>query len=237
MNMNEEKSPPRAMQVGGLFEWATGNARTALGVDIGRRLDHAAIAVVEERRVKSGWDAAAWRDLFEIQTAVRHVERLPLGTSFTSVVNRIKTVTEALREAPPMAVVMDATGVGDAVVEMVARAEIGCRLVPVTITSGGEVTESDGWWNVPKRELVVNLQVMLEQRKLRVAGGMAEAATLVREMREMRVKITASGREQYAARGKGEHDDLVMAVALAAWWLERRRWGGQRVGEQSRRLV
>jgi len=101
----------------------------------------------------------------------------------------------------------------------------------------GEVTELDGWWKVPKRELVTNLQVMLEERKLRVAGGMAEAATLVREMREMRVKITPSGREVYAARGKGEHDDLVMAVALAAWWLERKRWGGHRVGEQSRRLV
>jgi hypothetical protein len=123
------------------------------------------------------------------------------------------------------------------VVEMVERAGIGCALTPVTITSGDEVTELDGWWKVPKRELVTNLQVMLEERKLRVAGGTAEAATLVRKMQEMRVKIGPSGREQYGARGKGEHDDLVMAVALAAWWLERKRWGGQRVGEQSRRLV
>lgn len=61
-----------------------------------------AIAVVEERRVKTGWDAAHWTDRFEIQTSVRHVERLPLGTSFTRVVNRIKTVTEALKEAPPI---------------------------------------------------------------------------------------------------------------------------------------
>jgi hypothetical protein len=130
------------------------------------------------------------------------------------------------RRWPVIALVMDTTGVG-----------IGCALTPVTITSGDEVTESDGWWKVPKRELVTNLQVMLEQRKLRVAGGMAEAATLVREMQEMRVKIGPSGREQYAARGTGEHDDLVMAVALAAWWLARKRWGGQRVGEQGGRLL
>ena len=136
MNMNEEKSPPRAMQVGGLLGWSTGNAWSVVGVDIGRRRDHSAIAVVEERRVKTGWDAANWMDRFEIQTAVRHVERLPLGTSFTRVVNRIKTVTEALEEAPPIAVVMDATGVGDAVVEMLERAGIGCALTPVTITSG-----------------------------------------------------------------------------------------------------
>jgi len=54
---------------------------------------------------------------------------------------------------------------------------------------------------------------------------MAEAATLVWEIRE---KIGPSGREQYAARGTGEHDDLVMAVALAAWWVERERWGARR---------
>ena len=112
---------------------------------------------------------------------------------------------------------------------------MGCLLVPVTITSGDEVTESDGWWRVPKRELVANLQVMLEERKLKIAGGMAGASALVREMQEMRVKIGPSGREQYAARG-AEHDDMVMAVALGAWWFERRRLGGGPVGEQGRPL-
>jgi len=102
---------------------------------------------------------------------------------------------------------------------MLEGAGIGCELAPVTITSGEEVT---------------NLQVMLEERKLRVAGGMAEAATLVRETQEMRVKITPSGREQCAARGTGEHDDLVMAVALAAWWLKRKDLGGEARGRRRR---
>jgi hypothetical protein len=53
-------------------------------------------------------------------------------------------------------------------------------------------------------------------------------------MREMRVKITPSGREVYAARGKGEHDDLVMAVALAAWWLERKNLAGEARGRRRR---
>ena len=206
-----------------------------VGVDIGRRQDHTAIAVLEERRLKTGWDGANWTDIFEIQMSVRHVERLPLGTSFTRVVERIKTVTEALKESPPIAVVMDATGVGGAVVEMLDRAGLGCELAPVTITGGDEVTESDGWWKVPKRELVTNLQVLLEERKLRVAGGIAEAATLVREMQEMRVKITASGREQFAARRKGEHDDMVMAVALAAWWLKRKDLGGEARGRRRKK--
>ena len=68
-------------------------------------------------------------------------------------------------------------------------------------------------------------------------GGMAEVSRLVREMQEMRVRVGPNGREQYAARGAGEHDDIVMAVALAAWWLERRRLGGGPVGPQGRRLL
>jgi hypothetical protein len=33
----------------------------------------------------------------------------------------------------------------------------------------------------------------------------------------MRVRVKASGREEYGARRAGEHDDLVVAVALACW--------------------
>ena len=46
---------------------------------------------------------------------------------------------------------------------------------------------------------------------------MKEAATLVKKMAEMRVKISGVGNEQYGAWRSGEHDDLVLAVALACW--------------------
>jgi hypothetical protein len=37
-------------------------------------------------------------------------------------------------------------------------------------------------------------------------------------MSEMRVRTTASGHEQYGAWREGQHDDLVLAIALACWW-------------------
>ena len=144
MNLDEERWPPRGMRVGGLFQWATGNAFSVVGVDLGRRQDHTGIAVVEERRVKTGWDAANWRDTFEIETTVRYLERMPLGTSFTSVVSRVKTVTDSLNDEPPAAVVVDATGLGAPVVEMMKLAELRCQVAPVTITSGDQVTVEDG---------------------------------------------------------------------------------------------
>jgi len=39
----------------------------------------------------------------------------------------------------------------------------------------------------------------------------------MREMAGMRVRVRASGREEYGAWRAGEHDDLAVAVALACW--------------------
>ena len=39
----------------------------------------------------------------------------------------------------------------------------------------------------------------------------------MREMAGMRVRVTAPGREEYGAWRAGEHDDLVVALALACW--------------------
>ena len=57
----------------------------------------------------------------------------------------------------------------------------------------------------------------MEQGALQIAEGMREGATLVREMSEMRVKVSGSRNEQFGAWRNGEHDDLVLAVALACW--------------------
>ena len=89
------------------------------------------------------------------------------------------------------------------------------------ITGGDTERYADGYYRVPKRDLIVGLQVLLQQGGLQIAAGMSEGATLVKEMAEMRVKITGSGNEQFGAWRSGEHDDLVLAVALACWGVRR----------------
>jgi hypothetical protein len=46
---------------------------------------------------------------------------------------------------------------------------------------------------------------------------MRDGEILLREMREMRVRVTDGGREQFGVWRSGEHDDLVLAAALSAW--------------------
>jgi hypothetical protein len=56
---------------------------------------------------------------------------------------------------------------------------------------------------------------------------------LVKELREMRVKVGASGHENFDAWRSGSHDDLVLATALACWRSRLRIpaiWGTRRLG-------
>ena len=63
-----------------------------VGVDLGKRRDPTAIAVVERAEVAGEWDAfqAAYRQWVEYR--VRHVERTRLGTPYPDVVERVKEV-------------------------------------------------------------------------------------------------------------------------------------------------
>src|ERR1019366_2873206 len=93
-------------------------------------------------------------------------------------------------------------------------------LLPVTITSGDTRNVSHGNHRVPKRDLVVGLQVLLQRGGLRIAADLRDAPTLLTELMDMRVKVSTAGNEQFGAWREGTHDDLVLAVALACWAVE-----------------
>ncbi len=74
--------------------------------------------------------------------------------------------------------------------------------------------------NCPKRELVAAVQVMLGQHRLKFAARLPMLEVLLDELRAFEVQVTAAANVTYNAR-VGTHDDLVLAVAQAAWWTER----------------
>ena len=118
--------------------------------------------------------------------------------------------------------VVDATGVGAPVVEQLKEA--GLNPVPVTITSGQRVKRVAGAWRVPKRVLIGGLVGAVESGRLRVARGLPCAEAFKRELRAFRVAVTSHRHSSFG--GVGEHDDLVIAVALAVWWAWARTQGG-----------
>lgn len=147
---------------------------------------------------------------------VRHIERIR-GRAYTQVVAEIV----ALMDRPPLsklkvALVVDAGGVGVAVLDFMRQQ--GLEPFSVTATAGNQVNSPEPKrYTVPKRELVAAAQIALAEGRLRIASGLAHAPTLTEELAGYQVKISAAGHDSYSAR-EGQHDDLVFAAAQLVWF-------------------
>jgi hypothetical protein len=152
--------------------------------------------------------------------AVRHLQRFTLGTKYGDVVSEVAKVvrSESLRHMPAVLLV-DKTGVGAAVLDSFTHAGIGA--VAITLHGGSSVTRDPqrAGFRVPKRDLVTVTQVLLQNGRLRVAAGLPEAETLKKELLNFRVKIDPkTAHDSYEHWRESEHDDLVLAVSMAAWF-------------------
>lgn len=150
-----------------------------------------------------------------------HLERLR-GVAYPDIVTKVAQLLRAPEltgEHPDPKLVVDATGVGRPVVDLFRKA--GLAPVAVTITGGDSVGLSNGCVTVPKRDLVGTLLVLLQTQRLKIQRSIRHADTLQSELMNFKVKINATtAHDSYNAR-EGEHDDLVLAAALACWQGER----------------
>jgi hypothetical protein len=169
---------------------------------------------------------------------VRYLERAPLGTKYPAVVEHVKGLVQSQLLRQRCAVIADATGVGAPVVDLLRAARMGCDVTAVTITGGaresGSAEGPQAEVRVPKRDLIAGLQLLLESGELRIAARLRHAGTLVKELLDVRVKGDLRGRLRIGADGSGEHDDLVIALALAVWRAKR---GVQTFGPMPNRLA
>jgi hypothetical protein len=145
--------------------------------------------------------------------------RLPLRTPYPAA---IAADIAALVAQPPLVcplLVIDQRGVGRAVADLFRPADLKARLRPTRITAGHAVTCVEGVWQVARQELASVLQTLLQGRRLKIAAVPARQ-TLAEELSAFPVKATAAN-EQLESWRERAHDDLVLAVALAAWLGER----------------
>ena len=166
-----------------------------LGVDLGQAQDFTALCVLEKQLEPTGetesydlpgpaisgrilWDAPT-RPVYRRHYAARHLERLAKGTSYPKQVERIKTLYERLRVDTGIAprLVVDQTGVGRPVVDMLRSANVSPAAV--TITGGDTVTQDGLNYRVPKKDLVAATQVLLQTERLKIARALPDAQTLM----------------------------------------------------------
>jgi hypothetical protein len=163
--------------------------RFCIGIDLGQRRDFSAIAIVERAPDTAPvFDPIAWStpEPGYDHWVVRHLERIPLGTPYTAVVARIVALARLPKLAGNVELVVDATGVGMPVVDMLRAAGPNCALMPVWITAGRAPSFDGAVWHVPKLDLMARLQTIFESKQIRIAARLPEAGTLVRELLDIR---------------------------------------------------
>lgn len=187
------------------------------GLDLGQAQEFTALAVLERTKVADPDVSGLWAYHY----ALRHLQRFALGTPYTAVCDGL---TEMFA-GPPLAgslLAVDQTAVGRPVVRLFRHWGIDASIRHVTITGGHQATSEGGVRLVPKKELVSTLQLLLQERRLKVSPALPEAATLVRELAAFEIEATPVGDTPETWR-EGPHDDLALAVAIAAWQGENRR--------------
>lgn len=186
-----------------------------ISADLGQANDWTAISVIE-RVVKGdgilGQDGNGERTLF-----LRHIERPPIGTEYPDIVERLVALFKSpALEGKEKAVVIDYTGLGRPVYDLMRQRGFRYSLNAISITGSMDANHIKGHWNVPKRDLVTRLQIALQFGELKIAKGLKEANALIEELSNFQTKITDSGRDIYGGRS-GVHDDIVLSVAMGVW--------------------
>jgi Terminase RNaseH-like domain len=179
--------------------------RYYLGLDLGQAADYTALVIAERLPAEEN---PAYH--------LRHLQRFKIGTPYPQIVESVKTLTERPEFREHCVLAIDATGVGAPVVDMVEAAELPCPLYSVHIHGGDRVTNEGRHYRVPKRDLVSAVQVLLQNARLKIAEGLPETKLLIKELLNFRVKIApTTAHDSYAAWREADHDDLVLATALA----------------------
>jgi hypothetical protein len=200
-----------------------------VGLDLGQSADYTALAVVHSVHSRTP-DGQAAKGLH-----LRHVERYPLRTPYPEIVEKVAALVRDEKLSPteydpsreryssrPPSLVVDNTGVGVAVTDLLKGK--GLRFTPVTITGGDRAHKSSGNWRVPKRDLVAALEVPFHTGELKVAEGLKLWPVLKEELFNFRRKINVkTAHDSYEHWRETDHDDLVLATALACWQATRRR--------------
>jgi len=150
----------------------------------------------------AGLDLAKVED-FTVLVVVSNDRRVVFADRFHRLdwnlqVNRVRAATERYNCAD---ILVDSTGAGEPIYESLLRA--GCSAKPYPFTAKS------------KAALVDNLALMLERKEL-VLPRLELMPELVEELEAFEYSITDAGSVKSSAPS-GQHDDVVMALGLAAW--------------------
>jgi hypothetical protein len=206
------------------------------GLDLGHSADYSALAVLQK---VSTYNPQTGKHSIELH--FRHLERFPLKTPYTDIADQVKSLLTGPpftapvllngRVAKPITeLIVDKTGVGVAVTDLLKERRL--NYIAVTITGLGQKVNrhSKREYSVPKRDLVSALEVPFHKGTLKVAQGLQGWPKLREEFLNFRRKQNkTTAHISYEHWRESDHDDLVLAAALACWKATYKRKGTTRL--------
>jgi Terminase RNaseH-like domain len=226
--------------------------RYSVGVDLGQASDFTAIAVLEktiappETAMFSPVGESPSNRLVEGRALydLVYLKRPKLGTPYDTIAKRVADLVcelepqGAFGELGQVTLSVDGTGVGRAVVDLLGTEfkrrgatskgtpRVDFRRVSVTgsQTTLKRPTRTDGYWSVPKKDLVFPAVAAFQQGKIRIAKGIKDRDALVHELKNYsRTTNIATGNMAFEPWRESDHDDLLFAVCLALWGWQTRK--------------
>jgi hypothetical protein len=206
------------------------------GLDLGQSADYSALAVLQKVHTYDPQTGKYWDE-----SHLRHLERYPLKTPYTDIADQVKSllsgppfttpvISGGRLARPATELIVDKTGVGVAVTDLLKERRL--NFVSVTITGLGQKVNRSGAreYSVPKQDLVSALEVPFHKGTLKVAKGLEGWPKLREELLNFRRKQNrTTAHISYEHWRESDHDDLVLAAALACWKATYKRKGRTRL--------
>lgn len=188
--------------------------KVLIGIDLGQQNDYTVMSVVEIL------DQDTMHSMGGFFYELTWLHRFKLKTSYPSIVNMITTVVDRTFEDNEYMLLVDYTGVGRPVVDMLRKNEL--NLIAINITGGNKCNWRFGnEASVPKKELVTSLQVVLQSNRIIWHPDIHELAHLKKEFLNFKtIKPKDPTLTLKYSAASGYHDDIVMAISLATWYGE-----------------
>jgi hypothetical protein len=160
------------------------------------------------------------------------LERLALHTPYPAIAARISDIVRRLPRGHTT-VIVDRTGAHAAYDMLVEK---GLSPIGLTISGGDSVHRDGRYVTVPKMRLLTGLLSICYRGELEISKRLRDYVEFRRQLQNIGTMATDAGTGE-TWRARRGHDDLVIAVSMAGWYLENpgpnmgtwelyRRWAG-----------
>jgi hypothetical protein len=188
--------------------------RYVIGIDFGLTKNYTALAMLE--CVQRPADHSASTNQNPIAYHVGHLKRFALGTDTPEIIGFVSDLMMRKPYTGQTGLIVDASGIGLPIVNEMRR--YGLNPVPVTITASGPLTLT----RVAKRDLMSALRLRFERGQVSIPASIKLLDQLVEEFNHFAVEVSQKGNPIFSSPA-GAHSDLIMALALAVHFFEKRR--------------